>query len=1465
MHITCKYSTKIQARQKSKRHIEVAGFVNYNFIYLFSDKTLSMSTQRAVVAVQRAFRARKSLHRHACDRLARVQTLSRVINQYFELIRSSGRIGGCPNGQSDTIERLAAKANELCTRLCDMGTDLSLGMSALSGQQFLVFYRQLAMTERTLRKQVTQRLHGKSLSVFVYSALGIFAEIEDSNWARLIDNDFVIHCGALYEVSGSSVRELYAETAAVNAANGDDKRTSICTVESSWNRATSAKGAKGKEDKGKNTSRASTHSCVSVAADPAASTSASEFAAFICSAYAQLLNVPRVDSCAEDYCSAGFSECSTVWISSCCQIMLDRCASTVFLALPSCILGRKTGGCVAVLRGNFALDTLRAFEFAGVHYVSRRLVDLRRALCNSPTVTRSFADRWINTVGLRQVLAFTNQFLYSRCVDLFNFLNTLRGTTVSSVMTRYMNGTFDTQRKMLIAMFMTDDASDIMYLGMLILDLVRINAGPTSSEETEKEKEKAGEKNSSSTRRPAADVAAVIASLPWYIRRRIVLSLRDRDATQARVVSALQTGCFGIDPMSISSLSNDDAPPSPDKKGGADSTDESFLLTHLSGGRRFGREDVQPPSRHGSPDIGDKAADVAGELSYESRIYLLKAPASVKRKACEKLREIQSRSGSDSQVKAQAFLDGLLRIPFGVVRKEPIMRFLSEFRPVFYDMLGSLVSVTRGRDNVDGDVVSKMATQLLRARSAPGQNSCIKHTQITRFFDLIDKHNPASAAYDIGMVGLPPVPKSDFHFHCAFQDISDFEELYRVLCAQTIDNLVDLVNALKQLPEHGSFRDGAKTRALRTRHEVLSNSRRRRYTSLSQEELASEISRFVKYRAEPARREASLPGIRTVLLAWAEAITITSAEANADRSSSSTNDDYTAADTDNCTKYQSIVESARDMWRSFQQSLPVAMQEVRETLDACIYAHEEAKSTIEQVLSQWITGKNNGDVLGFEGPPGVGKTSLAKHGLTKCLRDEHGRPRPFGFIALGGSTNGATLEGHSYTYMGSTWGRIVDIIMESECMNPIIFLDELDKVSATEHGREIISILTHITDPTQNADFCDKYFSGIKIDLSKVLFVFSYNDPDRIDPVLKDRIRAVHFHALSRSEKVHICRQFVLPEVLETVGLSEEDISVPSETIEYIIDTFATESGVRRMKECVQTIVRKLNSRYLCGGSEQSLQFPVTVTIEMLRDDLLSKITPRPVRRIHDRARVGVVNGLYASASGCGGLVVVECHRCMSEKALALTLTGNLGDIMKESSHVAATHVYNLLSAQYRTQLQAELAEMPFGLHLHSPDNAIQKEGPSAGCAIALAILSCLSSIPVNNRLALTGEIDLRGNCSAIGGLNQKIAGARAAGASCVFFPQENEHDFLEMVHGDLQYESSRLFDGSCSYYSAQRFSDILPVAFGDKIQDFLHPTPSQSPGYSDKAVQFTRDVALAKMVKIPRFAAAAEAAAKPN
>jgi len=278
------------------------------------------------------------------------------------------------------------------------------------------------------------------------------------------------------------------------------------------------------------------------------------------------------------------------------------------------------------------------------------------------------------------------------------------------------------------------------------------------------------------------------------------------------------------------------------------------------------------------------------------------------------------------------------------------------------------------------------------------------------------------------------------------------------------------------------------------------------------------------------------------------------------------------------------------------------MNSAKKTLDDCVYGLNDAKLQIMQMLGQWIVNPNSvGTSIAIHGPPGTGKTSIVKEGISKILG------REFAFIALGGCGDGSFLEGHSYTYEGSTWGKIVQILMDCKSMNPIIYFDELDKVSDTPRGQEIIGILTHLTDTSQNSEFHDKYFSEVSLDLSKCLFIFSYNDEHLVNPILKDRMYRIQTKGYESKEKITIARDYLLPKIREQVNFNEEDIVIPDDTLKYIISTphlTKNESGVRNLKRCLEIIYTKLNLYRLVKSDNAmfekdlgiKVQFPITVT-----------------------------------------------------------------------------------------------------------------------------------------------------------------------------------------------------------------------------------------------------------------------------
>jgi ATP-dependent Lon protease len=458
------------------------------------------------------------------------------------------------------------------------------------------------------------------------------------------------------------------------------------------------------------------------------------------------------------------------------------------------------------------------------------------------------------------------------------------------------------------------------------------------------------------------------------------------------------------------------------------------------------------------------------------------------------------------------------------------------------------------------------------------------------------------------------------------------------------------------------------------------------------------------------------------------------------------------------------------------------LNNVDEVLNNSVYGHDNVKIQIKRVIGQWINGTNSGYCFGFEGPPGVGKTSIVKNGIAKCLKDENGEDRPFGFIAIGGSSNGSTLDGHNYTYVGSMWGKIVDILIESKCMNPIIFIDEIDKVSRTESGKELIGILTHLVDPSQNERFQDKYFSGIDLDLSKVLFVFSYNDVEAMDSILLDRIHRVKFKFLSIEDKLTITKKFIIPELCNKMGYKDTSIlNIEDETIEFIINEYTCEAGVRKLKEILYEIISEINLNILNGLIES---YPIVLTKEIIKNKYLVKRIPSNPKNIHDIHKCGIINGLWANAYGKGGIIQIESQFILSNSMFDLKLTGMQGDVMKESMNVAKTLAWNLTDDTIKTELITKFEKTKTqGIHIHCPEGAVPKDGPSAGTAITVCLYSLLNNIPIDNKIAITGEITLQGCVTAIGGLDLKILGGIKAGVTKFLFPKENSKDFNEFIN----------------------------------------------------------------------------------
>ena len=449
---------------------------------------------------------------------------------------------------------------------------------------------------------------------------------------------------------------------------------------------------------------------------------------------------------------------------------------------------------------------------------------------------------------------------------------------------------------------------------------------------------------------------------------------------------------------------------------------------------------------------------------------------------------------------------------------------------------------------------------------------------------------------------------------------------------------------------------------------------------------------------------------------------------------------------------------------------------LQSTMDSAVYGHDEAKRHIIQLMGQQIRNpKSKGTILGIHGVPGNGKSSIIKEGIAKAM------DKPFVFISLGGATDASFLEGHSYTYEGSIYGRIVNGLISSKCMDPIIYFDELDKISKTPKGEEITNILVHLTDPVQNCHFRDKYFHGIDIDLSRATIIFSFNDPDNVNPILMDRITTVETKYLLSPQKIHIANNYLLKEIMKEMGLKEKDVVLSEKVLEKIISGYTREGGVRKLKSLLYNIVRELNianllKAHIGSNVENRVKFPFVVKEEHLKSLLKDKYEIEP-EKIHTEDKVGVMNGLWANSYGNGGILEIQSLWIPTTVPYEVRATGNLQQVIKESTQVASSLAFNVLTKKQQTKYLSEWKTRPQGIHLHFPDGATPKDGPSAGGALAVTIYSLLANKKIRHDVAMTGEINFQGKITAIGGLENKLEGAKRAGVKLALYPKENQKD----------------------------------------------------------------------------------------
>jgi ATP-dependent Lon protease len=702
------------------------------------------------------------------------------------------------------------------------------------------------------------------------------------------------------------------------------------------------------------------------------------------------------------------------------------------------------------------------------------------------------------------------------------------------------------------------------------------------------------------------------------------------------------------------------------------------------------------------------------KIPLEQQICLLKASDTVKEKAMMKLKEVKAKS-EDSGSKARQYLDGLLKIPFGVYKREPILDVMENSRTHFKDL-------------------------------------CKKYS----FADIPNKEKYTS------MEVLNYVKK----IQSKANETNLAEQLDKIVSNLVIGDKKSLTNNIIQINE------------LLKKHDFV----RIKYNGLNKDQLREEIEKFAAF----CKEDINESGGGEILKDTVETFIALTPSSPVNKSLKS---DLAVIDNN-------------------MNKITTYMKDVRESLDKAVYGHEKAKKQVERIIGQWLNGQQDGYCFGFEGPPGVGKTSLAKQGLSNCLKDDKGVSRPFAMIQMGGDSNGSTLHGHNYTYVGSTWGSIVQILIDKKCMNPIIFIDEVDKISRTENGKELIGILTHMLDPAQNECFQDKYFTGIDIDLSKALFILSYNDASLIDKILLDRVHRIKFNNLSLEDKLVIANRHLLPEIYKKIGL-EDMIEIKDEVLKFIIDEYTCESGVRKLKEILFEIVAEINLEIL-NNFDKEYALPIQITIDDIKTKYFKDKREVIIRKVPDESIIGYANGMYATSLGTGGTLPIHAKFFPSENFLELKLTGLQQDVMRESMHVALTVAWNLTSKKRQEDIRSiyDGEHNKCGINIHPGDAATIKDGPSAGGIITLVLYSLLNNAPIKAHFAMTGEIQMSGHVTAIGGLNHKILGSLKAGVKEFVYPKENKKDFDEFY--EKYKDDERLKDAK--FYEVDHISEALEL-----------------------------------------------------
>ncbi|XP_008406402.1 lon protease homolog, mitochondrial isoform X1 [Poecilia reticulata] len=469
----------------------------------------------------------------------------------------------------------------------------------------------------------------------------------------------------------------------------------------------------------------------------------------------------------------------------------------------------------------------------------------------------------------------------------------------------------------------------------------------------------------------------------------------------------------------------------------------------------------------------------------------------------------------------------------------------------------------------------------------------------------------------------------------------------------------------------------------------------------------------------------------------------------------------------------------------------LSLYRAREVLEEDHYGMDDVKKRIlEFIAVSQLRGSTQGKILCFYGPPGVGKTSIARS-IARALNRQYFR------FSVGGMTDVAEIKGHRRTYVGAMPGKMIQCLKKTKTENPLVLIDEVDKIGRGYQG-DPSSALLELLDPEQNSNFLDHYLD-VPVDLSKVLFICTANVTDTIPEPLRDRMEMINVSGYVAQEKLAIAERYLVPQLRTLCGLTDEKASISPDALGLLIRQYCRESGVRNLQKQIEKVFRKV-AFHIVSGAEDS----VAVSSDNLHDYVGKPVFT--VDRMYDVTPPGVVMGLAWTALG-GSTLFIETSLCRPQGGAeakgegTLEVTGQLGDVMKESAKIASTFA--------RAFLMTKEPENDFlvssHLHLHVPEGATPKDGPSAGCTIVTALLSLATNRSVRQNVAMTGEVSLTGKILPVGGIKEKTIAARRAGVTCMIIPAENRKDFSDLP--DYIREGLEV-------HLVNHYSQIYPIVF---------------------------------------------------